>query len=53
MYRSVVLSMLIFLFATTSFLTAQQNDSIKNEILNYPNSDLELISKGRALTTNI
>lgn len=50
MKRYLLLSVLFFLLSSTTFLSAQQNDSLRNEILNYPNSDMELISKGRALT---
>ena len=50
MNRSILPALLFFLLLTDVALFAQQNDSIRNEILSRPGSDLEMITKGRSLT---
>lgn len=49
MNRYIILTFVV-LTLSTPFIDAQQNDSIKNEILSRHASDLEMISKGRSLT---
>lgn len=50
MTRTIYLVVLLFLLPYSVTLLAQQNDSLRNEILNRPDSDLEMILKGRSLT---
>ncbi len=50
MIKSILPTVLLFLLLIPVTLLAQQKDSIRNEILNRPGSDLEMISKGRSLT---
>ncbi len=50
MNRSILPALLFFLLFNHVALFAQQNDSIRNEILSRPGSDLEMITKGRSLT---
>ncbi len=49
MKRSNFYILLLCGWLLTSFATAQQNDSIRSQILSMQPSDLEIISKGRSL----
>ncbi len=50
MKRSISIVCIFFLTMLAVPLVAQQNDTIRQEILNQGASDLEIISKGRSLT---
>ena len=48
--KRILLPFVILLFFNPANLFAQENDSIRNVILNSETSDLEMIAKGRSLT---
>ena len=50
MKQSISIVCIFFLTMLAVPLVAQQNDTIRQEILNQGASDLEIISKGRSLT---
>ena len=48
--KSIFLPFVLFFFPLVTTTLAQENDSLRNEILSRESSEIEIITKGRSLT---